>query len=128
MIDQEKWIASQSVMKELIAKAPENGFEHWVGEKFKFCLSIMEEYATLSPNDEWVNTEISIGKEFWNQTPQVQAQWLTEWGKPMPVINKVGRKEWYVHAQRINLEKIKKEFDKREDNFQSMIKKQEAKI
>lgn len=124
MIDQEKWIASQAIMKALIEKSPSIAGVSFA-EDFKRIMAIMEDYATLSEEDEFINTEIGIPKQFWNQDPKAQTSWLTEWGKPLPIVNKVGRKEWFVHCKRKDMAKLKKEFDQREENFQSMVNKHE---
>lgn len=120
MLDQEKWIGAQSIMKSLLENVP---YERWPIDllpNFKIALQEMEKYATIPEGEEWMNTNIEIPKQFWNQSQQAQTSWLTEWGKPMPVVNKVGRKEWYVHCKKADLSKLQKVFDERENEFQDM--------
>lgn len=128
MLDEQKFIGAQAIMKSLIESKAIKVPETSLSIVFSEIMKIIEDYATIPEGEEFVNTEIPIPKEFWNQTPQTQTQWLTEWGKPMPVVNKVGRKEWFVHTKRVNLAKVKKVFEDRENNFADMVKKHEDKV
>ncbi len=134
MRDEQLFIACQAVIKELIKSATSqqagigsNAWKNTIDVGFEYCMDLIEKRAVLPEDEEWLNTQIPITKEFWNQTPQIQTQWLTEWGKPMPVVNKVGRKEWFVWVQKKNEQKLKAVFDKREDEFSDMVKVQEKK-
>ena len=115
MLDQEKWIGAQAIMKELIAKT---GVTKALSSDFRDCMRIMEEYATMEAGEEFVNTGIEIPKQFWNlPNNTAKSEWLTEWGKTQ----KVEGKGWYVFAKEKNLPKLKKIFDERDDSFNSMI-------
>ena len=104
-LDEQKWIAAQAIMKAIIEKKEIVIESIPIG--FKAIMKIMEDYATIPEDEEWINTEIPITKDYWNLTPQNQVKMITEYGKPMPIVNKVGRKEWYVHVQRKSMEKFK---------------------
>lgn len=125
MLDVDKWIASQSLMKELIAHVPHS--EKWesvIKEKFRICTNIMEEYATVPAGEEFINTGIEIPKQFWNlPNNDAKIDWTTEWGRPQ----KVEGRGWYLFARGKDLQKVKQAFEKREDSFQDMVQKQETK-
>jgi hypothetical protein len=109
MLDEQMAIICQTVSKALIPFMNEVTGEE-AEKHFDFWVNLIEKRATLPEIDEWVNTGTPITKEFWNLTPQNQTKWITEWGRPMPVISKVGRKEWFIHVQRKNMDKFKKVF------------------
>lgn len=109
MLDEQRWIAAQAIMKAIIEK-PETKVEN-ISLGFKSIMKIMEDYATVPEDEEWINTEIPITRDYWNLTPQNQVKMVTEFGKPMPIVNKVGRKEWYIHVQRKNMKKFKTVID-----------------
>lgn len=104
MRDEQLFIGCQALAKELIQlKLQPDEAE----KQFNFWMDLIEKRATLPEDEEWVNMEIPITREYWNLTPQNQTKWITEWGRPMPVINKIGKKEWYLFVQRKNMAKFK---------------------
>lgn len=127
MLDNEKWIGAQAIMKELIGvwrKADTLDPEAWLKDNFTFCMKIMEDYATLPEGEEFINTGIEIPKQFWNLPNQTaKDDFLTEWGRT----RKVEGKGWYVFCKGKDLPKLKSVFDGRVTDFDEMVKAREAK-
>lgn len=118
MFDEQLAIICQTVSKALI---PLSLAEKEATEAFNFWVGLIEAKATFNADDEWINANIDIPKQFWNlPTNEAKNQWLTEWGRTQ----KVEGRGWYVFVQRKNLTKLKKIFDEREDSFQEMVEKQ----
>ena len=114
MIDQDKFIAAQAVMKMLVADLEGDKLK----ARFDFAMRVIEEYATVPEGEEFINTGIEIPKQFWNfPNMTVRQEWLTEWGRTQ----KIEGKGWYVFVKEKNLPKLKKIFDERDDSFNQMI-------
>ena len=56
MLDEQKWIGSQAVIKAIIDACPEKEIVEsrfkWIKNEFDFCTKLMENYATLHPRTE----------------------------------------------------------------------------
>lgn len=119
MLDEQKWIGAQAIMKSLIESGGSKKENiNNLPETFKFCMDIIENYSILPEGDELINTGIEIPKQFWNlPTNAAKSEWLTEWGRTQ----KVEGKGWYVFCKRADLPKLKSVFDKRESEFEDML-------
>ncbi len=116
MLDQEKWIASQSIMKELVAKMPMLTYantKEFLETHFEMCTKIMEDYATLSAEDEYINTGVRVPKDYWDlPTYEAKEKRIGEGNRVQKVMDESGAsKGWFVFSKKKDIEKFKKQFE-----------------
>lgn len=109
-LDNDKFIASQAIMKSLIESMPNTPdalFEKALKARFDFCIKIMEEYATINPDDEFINTGVRVPKAYWDTRKQ---EIIGEGNRPQ----KVDDQGWFIFSRRKDVFAFKELMDKRD--------------
>lgn len=109
-IDNDKFIASQAIMKSLIESMPSTPdalFEKALKARFQYCIKIMEEYATINPDDEFINTGVRVPKSYWDTRKQ---EIIGDGNRPQ----KVEDQGWFIFSRRKDVFEFKKMMDERE--------------
>lgn len=110
-IDQEKWIGAQAVVKSIIESLPQiednNKFYGILRARFDHAIKIMEEYATINPDDEWINTGVRVPKAYWDTRNE---ELIMEGNRPMKT-----EKGWFIHTQKKRIQEFKKFIDGHEE-------------
>lgn len=116
-LDNDKFIASQAIMKSLIESlpaTPDSLFEKAVKDRFRICTKIMEEYATINPDDEYINTGVRVPKMYWDNRDQ---KIIGEGNRPQ----KVDDQGWFIFSKRKDVFAFKEMMDKRDALQQGAI-------
>lgn len=109
-IDNDKFIAAQAVVKSLIESmpnTPDGLFEKALKSRFNYCIKMMEEYATVNPDDEFINTGVRVPKAYWDTRLQ---EIIGNGNRPQ----KVGDQGWFIFSRRKDVFEFKKMMDERE--------------
>jgi len=102
MLDEQRWIASQAIMKAIIEK-PETKVEN-IALGFKSIMKIMEDYSTVNPQEEYINTGVRVPKAYWDATTwEAKCKIIMEGNRPQKT-----EKGWYVFSQQKYIDKFKK--------------------
>lgn len=103
MIDHEKFIAAQAILKSLIESLPniedDNLFYGRIRARFQHATKIAEEYATVDEGDEYINTGVRVPKAYWDTR---DASLLNG-----NIPRKVEEKGWFIFARRKDIAKFK---------------------
>jgi hypothetical protein len=115
MLDEQKWIGAQAIVKSLLENVP---YEKWgmLDKHFGECIRIMEKYSMLDPEEELLNTGIRIPKAYWDaQTPESKEQIIGKGNVPRKVLDKEGKSlGWFIHCKKKDVDEFKKMMDDRE--------------
>jgi len=111
-LDKEKLVAAQAILKSLIESMPSmesnDKFFGYVNTRFKHCIKMAEEYATIDPDEEWVSTGVTVPKAYWDTRNQ---EYIGE-GNRVQKNEKTGR--WEIWTQWKDIKKFKEMMEKRE--------------
>lgn len=111
-IDKEKFIAAQAIAKSVVdglsGVEDEDKFQAKFRIRFKAVIKIVEDYATVAPGDEWINSGVLVPKAYWDtRNPEL----IGEGNRPMKN-EKTGR--WEVWTQMKHIVEFKKMIEARE--------------
>lgn len=108
-LDNDKFIAAQALLKSLIESMPNIAdavFDKAIKERFSFCIKIAETYATINPDDEFINTGVRVPKVYWDSRKQ---SIIGEGNRPQ----KVDDGGWFIFSRKKDVFEFKKMMDER---------------
>lgn len=111
MIDEQKFIGAQALLKSIIEKLEMPEQEKWAGTlraRFLAAIKIAEDYATIDPGEEWINTGVRVPKAYWDTRNE---ELIGEGNRPFKDPNGKG---WFVSTQKKKIFEFKKMMDERE--------------
>ncbi len=109
MLDNDKFIAAQALLKSIIEKMDESYDDRWQGilrVRFQRAIKIAEDYATVLADEEWINTGVRVPKAYWDNRDQ---SIIGENNRPQKT-----EKGWMIFTQKKNIFEFKKIMEERE--------------
>lgn len=69
MLDNDRFIAAQALLKSIIEKLDEHSDDKWQGIlrlRFNHAIKIAEDYAKVNPDEEYINTGVRVPQAYWD--------------------------------------------------------------